>query len=159
MELKLESGMLVALDTAPLIYLIEKHDVYSVPVRRLLDQCSALGISLVSSMITYIDVLTHPERLGQPELAARYRAFLTNARNFSLHPLNVQVADVSIRYRAKYGFKTPDAIQLAVAHVCGATYFVTNDNDLKRCNDVRVVLVTELPHSSGPNAGGSGNSI
>ncbi|HMO50437.1 MAG TPA: PIN domain-containing protein [Kiritimatiellia bacterium] len=145
MEINLEAGMLIAFDTAPLIYLIENHPEYAAPVRNLLDQCAELDIGLVTSMITYVEVLTRPEQLGQTELAARYRSFLTNSRNLSLYPFNIQVADECVRYRARYGFNTPDAIQLAVSRLCGARYFVTHDRDLQKIEEVEVVLVSDLP--------------
>lgn len=137
--------MLVALDTAPLIYLIEEHSDYSGPVRRFLDECATLEVGMVTSMITYIEVLTHPEKMGRHDLVARYRHFLTNSERLTLYPLSLQVADACMRLRAKYGFRTPDAIQLAVATVCGASCFLTNDSQLKRCEEIAVILVSDLP--------------
>jgi len=142
--MKLEPGTLVALDTAPLIYLIEQHAEYAEPVRLFIDACMNKEVSLVTSMITYIEVLTHPVRLGRHDLAARYRNFLTNSERLSICPLNIQVADACIRLRAKYGFRTPDAIQLAAATTCGASCFLTNDSNLKCCAEIAVVLVSEL---------------
>lgn len=144
MVVKLEAGIVLALDTAPLIYLIENHPDYGASVKWLLDVCDHLKVGLVTSMVTYIEVLTRPEQLKQFELAARYRAFLTNSRQLSLYPLNPQVADASVRFRAKYGFNTPDAIQLAVAQLCGARYFITNDAVLRKCKEVKVVMLEEL---------------
>lgn len=143
--MKLEPGVLVALDTAPLIYLIEDHVDYGEPVRLFLDACTNKGVDLITSMITYIEVLTHPERLGRRDLAARYRNFLTNSERLTIYPLTLQVADACIRLRARYGFRTPDAVQLAVATTCGAACFLTNDINLKRCEEIDVVLVSEIP--------------
>ncbi len=144
MGIKLDPGAVVFLDTAPLIYLIEGHGVFHAPIRAFIEECVRLRAHMVTSLITYIEVLTHPERLGRSDLAARYRMFLTNSENLSIHPLNVQVADECVRIRAALGFKTPDAIQLAVARVCGAEVLVTNDADWKRYCDSRVVLVSDL---------------
>lgn len=144
MGLKLDADSVVFWDTAPFIYLIEGHGDFCVPVRELVAACTRVRAQMVTSLITYIEVLTHPERLGRTDLAARYRMFLTNSDNLSIHPFNFQVADECIRIRAKYGFKTPDAIQLAVARACGANLVVTNDADWKRCQDLNVVLVSEM---------------
>ena len=144
MAVKLKPGLMVALDTSPLIYLIEQHADYSEPVRLFLDACMDKGVDLGTSIITYIEVLTHPGRLGRRELAARYRNFLTNSERLTIYPLTIQVADACIRLRAKYGFRTPDAIQLAVAITCGASLFLTNDSNLKRCEDIDVMLVSEI---------------
>lgn len=144
MDLKLDSNAIVFMDTAPFIYLIEGHEDFCAPVRDLVAACTRARAQMVTSLITYIEVLTHPERLGRSDLTARYRMFLTNSENLSIHPFNLHVADESVRMRAKYGFKTPDAIQLATAQVCGATLLVTNDAEWKRCGTLNVVLVSEL---------------
>jgi len=136
MDLKLDADAVVFLDTAPFIYLIEGHGDFCAPVR--------VRAQMVTSLITYIEVLTHPERLGRTDLAARYRMFLTNSENLSIHPFNLHVADECVRIRAKYGFKTPDSIQLAVARACSANLVVSNDADWKRCKDLNVVLISEL---------------
>jgi predicted nucleic acid-binding protein len=144
MGLNLEQGMTVFLDTAPFIYLIEGHGTFSASVRTLVDECLRLHVRMLTSLITYIEVLTHPERLGRNDLTAQYRMFLTNSENLSIYPINIQVADECIRLRARYGFKTPDAIQLAVARVCGADVVVTNDAEWKKCREVSVQLVSDL---------------
>ncbi|MDI9383422.1 MAG: PIN domain-containing protein [Verrucomicrobiota bacterium] len=144
MDLKLDAGAVVFLDTAPFIYLIEGHGDFCAPVRELIAECIRVRAQMVTSLITYIEVLTQPERMGRTDLAARYRMFLTNSEYLSIHPFNLQVADECVRIRAKNGFKTPDAIQLAVARACGASLLVTNDADWKRCKELNVVLVSEL---------------
>lgn len=144
MGLNLEQGMTVFLDTAPFIYLIEGHGAFSAPVRTLIDECLRLQVRILTSLITYIEVLTLPERLGRSDLTAQYRMFLTNSENLSIYPINIQVADECIRLRARYGFKTPDAIQLAVAQVCGADVVLTNDAEWKKCREVSVQLVSDL---------------
>ena len=144
MDLKLNAHTVVFWDTAPFIYLIEDHSDFCAPVRELVEECIRVRAQMVTSLITYIELLTHPERLGRTDLTARYRMFLTNSENLSIHPFNLRVADECIRIRAEYGFKTPDAIQLAVARACGASLLVTNDAAWKRCKDCNVTLVSEL---------------
>lgn len=144
MGVTLTAGMVVALDSSPLIYWIEKHPRYYPKLSRLFDEVVDLGIHLVTSMVTYIEVLTLPEKLGRRDIAAQYRLYLTQSARFTLAPLDLQVADEAIRYRSVLGVKTPDAIQLAMARVHRADWLLTNDALLKRCEDVRVVMVDEL---------------
>ena len=144
MEIEIERGSVVFLDTAPLVYLIEAHGSFHAPVRSFVERCIQQRVQLVTSLITYIEVLTQPERLGRSDLAARYRMFLTNAEHLSIHPRNVQVADECVRIRAAYGFKTPDAIQLAVSRVCGAGLILSNDAEWKKYREGKVVLVADL---------------
>jgi predicted nucleic acid-binding protein len=144
MGLKITPKATYALDTAPLIYLIEQNPTYIDSVRAFFTNTANQYCTLTTSLITYIEVLTLPQKLGKNRLAAKYRAFLTNSENLTLFPINIQVADRSVFYRSTYGFKTPDAIQLAVAEISGADAFLTNDSQLKRCKEVPVYLINEI---------------
>jgi predicted nucleic acid-binding protein len=48
------------------------------------------------------------------------------------------------RLRAQYSIKTPDAIQIAGALVCGADKFLTNDADLKRVTEIDILVVDDF---------------
>ena len=70
------------------------------------DEVTQLDIQLVTSMVTYIEILTLPEKLGDERLAAKYREFLTNSKQLSIYPLNIAVADAAVRLWASAGVKT-----------------------------------------------------
>lgn len=144
MGLKLSTGQTVFLDTAPFIYFFEENDEYVARVADFLESAARLNVQLVTSMITYIELLTLPERSGNSRLAAKYRDYLTNSDQLSIYPLNVSVADVAVRFRAGYGLKTPDAIQLATAQVCGADYVITNDRAFSVVSELDIILVPDL---------------
>ena len=144
MGVKLQSGQTVFIDTAPLIYFIEENDRYIESLTEFFDAVTRLDIMLVTSMITYIEILSLPEKQGQAKLAARYREFLTNSEQLSIYPLTVPVAEAAIRFRAHEGLRTPDAIQLATALVCGADFVLTNDRAWRKIHTPRVVIINEL---------------
>lgn len=144
MGIKLQAGQSVFLDTAPLIYYIEEDDRYLAGLSGFFDTVTAANVMLVTSFITYIEVLTLPEKRGQTRLAAKYRDFMTNSEQLSIYPLTVPVADAAIRFRAHEGLRTPDAIQLATAHVCGVDFVLTNDRSWRKIRKPRVVLLDEL---------------
>jgi predicted nucleic acid-binding protein len=144
MGLKLDPSDRIFMDTAPFIYFFEEHPVYIEKLSNLFDSVYALGVPVITSVVTYIEVLTYPEKTGAKSLAAKYRDSLTNSELVSIYPLNLQVADMAVTFRAKYGLKTPDAVQIATAAVCGADYVITNDREWKKIKDVRVVLLPEL---------------
>lgn len=144
MEMKLTASTVVFLDTAPFIYFFERHPQYYPPIAALLDAVYESGAQMVTSMITYVELATQPARRGDTRLVAKYRDFLTNSENLSIHPIGIAVADAAIRYRAMHGLRTPDALQLAVAELCGADYVVTNDAAWKKFRGLNVVLVKEL---------------
>ncbi len=60
--------------------------------------------------------------------------------------VSAKVIDRATELRARYGFKSPDAIHLATALDCAVAEFWTEDAALSRCNDVAVaVLVPAAP--------------
>lgn len=144
MGLNIAPGEKVFLDTAPLIYFFEENPRFIEQVSNLFDSITASGQKAVTSMVTYIEVLTLPERQGNLRLACKYREFLTNSEQVGIYPLTVPVADETVKLRAQHGLRTPDAIQLAVARLCGADYVVTNDHSWKRIPGFNVALVEEL---------------
>jgi predicted nucleic acid-binding protein len=144
MGLALKTGDIVFLDTAPFIYFFEQHPNYFAPLDSLFDQLYATGAQAITSMITYIELTTHPARLGQTKLVRKYRDYLSHSENISLFQLDMKIADQAVRLRARYQFKTPDAIQLGTAVACGADYVITNDIAWRQFTEVRVLLVEDL---------------
>ncbi len=144
MGLSLTRGQSIFLDTAPLIYLFEEHDEFLPVVQQVLDEAHNSGADLVTSMVTYIEILDAPLRAGATTLASRYREYLTNSEGLSIYPLTVSVGDEAARLRAEHSLRTPDAIQIATATTCGADFFLTNDRQLSRVPEIEVVLVADL---------------
>ncbi len=144
MGLMLKPRQTVFIDTAPLIYFFEDHATFAPLVARFLDEAFAKDVQLVTSQITYIEILTLPQRCGNERLAAKYREYLTNSERLSLYPLNVLVSEAAIGFRVAYNLKTPDAIQLGTAKVCGADWVLTNDRDWKAVTELSIVVLPEI---------------
>jgi len=144
MGLDLKSDDIIFLDTAPFIYFFERHMTHFPALEMLFDKLYETGAQAITSIITYIELITHPARLGQEKLVRKYRDYLFNSDNISLFPLDITIADHVVRLRAQYQFKTPDAIQLGTAVACGADYVITNDRAWQQCEELTVVLVEEL---------------
>lgn len=144
MDLKLNSNSTVFLDTAPFIYYFEDHPDYGEIIDQLLSSIYEKNSSFITSYITYIELITKPKQLGREDLLAKYREFFTNSDNLSLYPLNLIVSEKTADIRANYGFKTPDAIQLATAFICGADLIITNDKELKKYKEISVHVLADL---------------
>lgn len=144
MDLKLNSNSTVFLDTAPFIYYFEDHPDYGEIIDQLLSSIYEKNSSFITSYITYIELITKPKQLGREDLLAKYREFFTNSDNLSLYPLNLIVSEKTADIRANYGFKTPDAIKLATAFICGADLIITNDKELKKYKEISVHVLADL---------------
>lgn len=134
----------VFVDTAPLIYFFEDHAEYAQVIADILSEFLHNRVQILTSMVTYIELLTMPQKAGDKILAAKYRDYLTNSDEVSIYPLNISVADKTVELKAQYGLKTPDAIQLATSIVAGADYVLTNDKGWKLVQECNVVLLGEL---------------
>ena len=62
-------GTTVGLDTAPLIYFIEKHPVYLQLVRPFFLDLELGDFEVVTSTLTLTEVLVHPYKFGNQRLA------------------------------------------------------------------------------------------
>ena len=144
MGLEITSDDIIFLDTAPLIYFFEQHPDYFPALELLFDQLYETGAQAITSIITYIELTTLPARKKNIKLVRKYRDYLSNSENLSLFPLDINIADHVVELRAKYVFKTPDAIQIGTAVACGADYILTNDKEWKRFEEIQVFLVAEL---------------
>lgn len=144
MGLDLKSDDILFLDTAPFIYFFEQHPDYFPALEALFARLYETGDQAITSIITYIELTTHPARKGEEKLVRKYRDYLSNSENISLFPLDINIADHVVYLRAKYPFKTPDAIQLGTAVACGADYIITNDSAWHGFEEVKVILVEEL---------------
>ena len=144
MDLDIKSDDIIFLDTAPFIYFFERHSEYFPVIEQFFDALYATGAQAITSIITYIEITTHPARQGKTQLIRKYRDYLSNSDNISLFPLDMNIADHVVDLRARYQFKTPDAIQLGTALACGADYIITNDRAWQRFEEIKIVLVEKL---------------
>jgi predicted nucleic acid-binding protein len=137
-------GQVVGLDTAPLIYFIEQNTAYLQIVRGFFQAMSRDEFQIITSTLTLTEVLVHPLRAGNVELARHYRDILFDQENLVTLPVSPAIAEVAAQLRAARNLRTPDAIQIATAIQGGATFFLTNDARLSGVPDLEVLVLDEL---------------
>ncbi len=136
-------GKTVGLDTAPLIYFIEENPVYIETVRVFFEAMNRGDFSVVTSTVTLLEVLVHPLRTNNRELAAEYRDILLNSELLTLEVSSV-IAEQAAKLRAAYNIRTPDAIQISAALNAGATHFFTNDIRLPEIPFIQILTLDSL---------------
>jgi len=118
----------IFLDTYIIIYIVEKHPIYSSKIEALMN-----GLNddvFCFSPLVRMECLVMPLRTQDSELQKLYGAFF-NAQRLLAMP--IEVFDQAAQFRADFSsLKTPDALHLATAiyHNCGE--FWTNDNRLDK---------------------------
>jgi predicted nucleic acid-binding protein len=140
----LEGVRRLALDTAPLIYLVERHPDFGALVRNVVQRAEAGEIELVTSSLTLTEVLSQPFARGDEELADAYRSILLETPYLQVLPVDPAAAERAARLRAAYRLKTPDAIQIAIAGEARCNAFLTNDTELVRVEEPRVLVLKNL---------------
>ena len=126
--------MRVYLDSAAAIYLVENIAPWGATVQAFLRKPGAVP---QASALTRMECRVLPLREGRAELLADYDAFFASLDG-GLLGLNAAVFEKATDLRARLNLRTPDALHVAVAIVCGCDAFLTNDQTLQRCTEIRV---------------------
>ena len=132
------------LDAAPLVYYVEENPTYVKVMDVVIDLIESKPIQAFSSVILIPEVLMLPRRLGKTELVKTYQAILLNSRAFQLKVVSLQIATRATDLRAQYNLRTPDALHVATALETSCDAFLTNDLELKRVTEIKVLVLDEL---------------
>jgi predicted nucleic acid-binding protein len=138
----------LALDTAPLIYYIEKDANYFDSMKKIMRYISGSPhITAYASVMALKEVLVKPLTSGDSELAEEYENILTDNEQLVLMDVTPAVARKAAELRAKYGksLKALDAVHVATAIVSACDVFLTNDLALKKIDEIRVICLSEFP--------------
>lgn len=144
MALKIELFQMIFMDTAPFIYFFENNNRFADKVQELFQAVESGNAHIVTSLITYTEIITKPLKDGNTKLMEKYRAYFTGSKNMALLPFTIQCAEETARLRCLYNLKTPDAMQVASAIVCGADCIITNDLTWKRITEIPVFCLDDL---------------
>lgn len=137
-------GLRVCIDTAPIIYFIEKNTKYLNILRPVFVEIDSGNIEAITSTITLLEVLVHPLRIGNESLAEKYREILLYSEGLTTFEIFHEVSEMAAKLRSTYLMKTPDAIQIATGVFYGASRFLTNDPNLKKISEVKVLVLDDF---------------
>jgi len=139
----ISEGQIIGIDTMVFIYHLEDHPDFSTITERLFDAVEKGKFHAITSLITLLEILVKPKKEGLTKVVSDYRDLLLTFQNLKFIPVDLRVTDLASTLRAKYSIRTPDAIQIATAIAEGAAAFITNDDQLKKVNEIEIVLLEE----------------
>lgn len=143
--MKLAEMTKIGIDTAPIIYYIEKHPKYDQTVSSFFLAIKQGSVTGITSVISLSEVLVQPLRVNNTLLANRYRDFLLGSKHFTCLPIDATITELAALLRARYSrLRTPDALQIAVALFSGCDAFLTNDADLKCVQEIQIITIDDL---------------
>ena len=138
------SGKIVGLDTAPVIYYIERNPRYIEMLRLFFRAVDRGDCSVVSSIVTFLEGLVIPIRQGNTDLVRQYHNFLFKTKGLKTIFLDQQIAEEAARLRAFHKIRTPDSIQVATAITMEAAFFLTNDKRLPSLPNLKILMLDDL---------------
>jgi predicted nucleic acid-binding protein len=134
----------IFLDTAPVIYYIEATPAYADIVQAAFALIDAGQTQALVSPVTLAKCLTLPIRQNQSTVVQLFTDLLTNTEGISMVEINAAIGQKSAELRVQYKLKLPDALQIATAIHYGCDTFLTNDIDLKRVKELRIIALEDL---------------
>jgi predicted nucleic acid-binding protein len=131
-------------DSSPFIYFVERHPTYIEVTREFYRRVDNGSLGGFTSVITLTEVLTQPKRKENLKLELEYLELLLSSRNLSVHSVDVPIANRAADLRARWRIRRPDALQIATSLNAGCDAFLTNDKELKRVQEIRVLVLDEI---------------
>lgn len=134
----------VYLDTSVFIYFVEQHPRYYKLCEPVFEDIEAGRIKALTSTLTLLEILVQPYKLKKEGLVLKFYSLLVTYPHLSWIDMTLDVADRAAGLRAKYGYKTPDAIQLASALSQGAGAFLCNDRAFEKNKEIECLIIDDF---------------
>mgnify|MGYP001592427599 FL=1 len=130
----------VGLDSNIFSYQFHQHPVFGPISKQIFDLLSTDKLKAVTSFITLTEILSVK---ASPAKIKELEKLFLDTPNLNTFEVNQEIAVNAAKIRRKYGFRLPDAIQLATAKLNKAKAFISNDERLKRFKELNVILINE----------------
>ncbi len=134
----------IYIDTAPLIYLVERNPEYFAKMLRIVDLIETARLPGFTSVVALTEILVQPLRLGNTDRAQQYYDIIVGRYDFTLVSFTSEIAISAAAIRSRYGLRTPDAMHAATAVKSDCDALLTNDRDFRRVNDLNVIVLDDL---------------
>jgi predicted nucleic acid-binding protein len=130
LERAIPPGDRVLLDSTTLIAYLDGGEPVSPLATHVVDELVRPGRNrAIVSMVTVMEVLVRPLRLGPGEPYRHVLDFLTRFPNLAPLAIDLAVAQEAASLRATHRFSSPDALVIATGIVGQVGHLVTNDRD------------------------------
>lgn len=131
----------VGLDSNIFSYQFHQDPKFGPLTKSIFDDLSADKLQAITSIITLIEILSVKTSLAKIK---QLKELFLRTPNLTILDVGQDIAQEAAKIRRKYGFRTPDAIQLATAKLSRAKAYITNDQRLKSFKALKIILLSEL---------------
>ncbi len=95
---------------------------------------------VITSHLSRLECRCLPLRRNDAPVLTLYDVFFAG-QELSLIQVAPDIIDRATELRARFNFKTPDALHLASAIKSGASVFLTGDKQLAQCSEIAVEVI------------------
>lgn len=133
---------LVCIDTNIFIYYFDENPRFGQAAKRIFDELASGNLKAITSTTSLVEILSY-KILSKKDAKDMENKFY-DIPQLSILDINRSIAVEAGRIRRKYSFRSPDAIQLATALHTKAKAFITNDDRLKKCKEIKILLLDDF---------------
>lgn len=130
-------------DTNIFIYLFQDSEKYSGAVEAIFDFLESKMINVCFSSLLLTELLVFPFKNGLAYTAGNWLNYFKVTENIHVINLDPKIAVDAAFLRAKYNIKTPDSVQLATAMQRKNSLFLTNDRELLKVGEVKMICLED----------------
>lgn len=134
----------LGLDTMCFIYFFEENPQYLPFVQPLFELIEDGEVQGIASTISLMEVLVKPKREQNNLLVDQYEVLFETYPNLEILDFDRDVARSASDLRARHELRAPDSIQVATALVGKADAFITNDDYLKKIEEIEIIVMREV---------------
>jgi predicted nucleic acid-binding protein len=134
----------IGFDTMCLIYFLDGHPQYSEFCGKLFKAIYQEQYIGTTSIITKLELFSSTKLASNSVLKNQYSSFFLRNPNIQVIDVTNDLVEKVSSIQRNYLLKLPDAIQVATAVHSEAKYFISNDQQLKQVNEVKVLNITQL---------------
>jgi predicted nucleic acid-binding protein len=135
---------LVALDTVIWIYELEANPIFGPITDDLFQNGFGSGHCRAGcSLLALGELLVQPLSQGRLDIADEYRRIIAPGPQLTVWDVNREVIETAAVLRAKYRARLLDAIHVACAVVYSVHCFLTNDEGLRRIQEIPIVILAD----------------
>lgn len=132
------------LDTASVIYFVERNPTYTDRVDDIFNRIDAGTLQAVTSPITLAECLVVPIRQRLTQAQQDFSDLIVSGANVTFLTPDDAIARRAADLRARYNLGIADAFQVAAALAGGCDAFLTNDRMLQRVQELTILVLDDL---------------
>lgn len=140
----LDNLTVLFLDTAPIIYYVERHPRYFPLAQTVFEYVDRKLLTAVTSPITLAESLVLPYRLNLTQLQQDFFELIVHGNNTLCLSIDPALARHAAQLRAQYNLSLTDALQIASALKAGCEALLTNDSALQRITELRILVLDQM---------------